>query len=95
MTVDESVVVVLEVDEDFDGVVVFFREPALLRLTRLVGVFEPEFETELEVEDPERSNRLIRSFWVTDTRRTTGLKPEIPEIESGIFFLYFSMRQTI
>ena len=84
-----AVVVVLAVEEDF-GTEVFFREPALLRLTRLVGVFEPEFETELEVEEPDRSNRLIRSFWVTDTRRTTGLKPEIPEIESGIFLPGFS-----
>ena len=86
MTAVESVVDVLG---DF-GAEVFFREPALLRLTRLVGVFEPEFETELEVEEPDRSNRLIRSFWVTDTLRTTGLKPEIPEIESGIFLPGFS-----
>ena len=65
---------------------VFLRLPARLRLTRLAGVFEPEFETELEteleVEEVGRSNRLMRSFWVAETRLTTGRIPVV--VESGI-----------
>ena len=65
---------------------VFLRLPARLRLTRLAGVFEPELETELEteleVEEVGRSNRLMRSFWVAETRRTTGRIPVV--VESGI-----------
>jgi hypothetical protein len=73
----------------FDTGEVFLTLPALLRLTRLEGVFELELETELDTElgfelpeMVERSNRLIRSFWVADTRRTTGRRPEIL---SGMF----------
>ena len=64
---------------------VFLRLPARLRLTRLAGVFEPEFETELETElevEVGRSNRLMRSFWVAETRLTTGRIPVV--VESGI-----------
>ena len=60
---------------------VFLRLPARLRLTRLFGVLAPELETELEVDDRGRSNRLIRSFWVAETRLTTG---RAPIVESGI-----------
>jgi len=60
---------------------VFLRLPARLRLTRLVGVLAPELETELEADERGRSNRLIRSFWVAETLRTTG---RAPIVESGI-----------
>ena len=73
------------VDDFGDGL--FLRLPARLRLTRLVGVLAPELATELELDDtPGRSNRLIKSFWVAETRRTTGRSPEML---SGIFDRFF------